>query len=217
MAGWALLLLAVYLLLAFGVRSALQKARTGTTGFKGISGKIGSAEWTGGILFVVAIALGALAPILDLAGIIGPVSALNNTPIHAVGFVAFSIGIAATLTAQMSMGDSWRIGVDEQERTDLVTDGPFAYVRNPFFTAMVPASIGVMLLLPNIVSILAATLLIAALQIQTRLVEEPYLLATHGERYASYAQRIGRFLPGLGQLRRKEDHDASDLQDSTVD
>lgn len=200
MAGWALLLLTVYLLLAFGVRSVIQKARTGSTGFKGISGKVGSAEWTGGILFVVAIALGALAPILDLAGIIGPIDAVDTAPIHTLGLVAFSTGIAATLAAQTAMGDSWRIGVDEHERTELVTDGPFAYVRNPIFAAMIPAGVGIVLLVPNIVSILAAGLLIAALQIQTRLVEEPYLLATHGERYAAYAQRVGRFLPGLGRL-----------------
>lgn len=201
MAGWALLLLTVYFLLAFGVRSILQKVRTGSTGFKGISGKVGSAEWTGGVLFVVAIVLGALAPILDLVGAISPIDALNTTPIYTLGLVAFMIGMAATLAAQNAMGDSWRIGVDEQERTELVTDGPFAHVRYPIFASMIPASIGIMFLVPNIVSILAACLLIVALQIQTRLVEEPYLLATHGERYAAYAEDVGRFLPRLGRLR----------------
>lgn len=104
MAGWALLLLTAYLLLAFGVRSALQKARTGSTGFKGTSGNIGSAEWIGGTLFVVAIALGALAPIADLMGVIDPIDALDTTPIHTVGFVAFALGIAGTLVSQAAMG-----------------------------------------------------------------------------------------------------------------
>jgi protein-S-isoprenylcysteine O-methyltransferase Ste14 len=35
-----------------------------------------------------------------------------------------------------SMGASWRIGVDPSERTDLVTGGAFALVRNPIFSAM---------------------------------------------------------------------------------
>jgi protein-S-isoprenylcysteine O-methyltransferase Ste14 len=37
-------------------------------------------------------------------------------------------------------GASWRIGVDPDERTTLVTSGPFAIARNPIFTAMAAAS-----------------------------------------------------------------------------
>jgi protein-S-isoprenylcysteine O-methyltransferase Ste14 len=39
-----------------------------------------------------------------------------------------------------------------------------------------------------------------ALEIQVRLVEEPYLLRTHGDAYREYAARVGRFVPGLGRL-----------------
>ncbi|HLS74191.1 MAG TPA: hypothetical protein VK046_10500 [Actinomycetaceae bacterium] len=37
------------------------------------------------------------------------------------------------------------------------------------------------------------------MEIQVRLVEEPYLLRTHGPAYARYTARVGRFLPGLGR------------------
>ena len=40
------------------------------------------------------------------------------------------------------MGRSWRIGVEEGERTDLVTGGPFAIVRNPIYASMLPAFLG---------------------------------------------------------------------------
>lgn len=99
------------------------------------------------------------------------------------------------------MGDSWRIGVDHGERTALVTDGPFAYVRNPIFAGMIPAGLGIALLVPSIVAILSIVLLVAALEIQTRLVEEPYLLIIHGDEYAAYASRVGRFVPLVGRLR----------------
>jgi SAM-dependent methyltransferase len=39
-----------------------------------------------------------------------------------------------------------------------------------------------------------------ALEVQVRLVEEPYLLRTHGRAYAEYGARTGRFVPGLGRL-----------------
>ena len=74
------------------------------------------------------------------------------------------------------MGESWRIGVDEQERTALVTSGPFAVVRNPIFAGMLPASLGLALLVPNVVALAGLAALLVALEIQVRLVEEPYLM-----------------------------------------
>jgi protein-S-isoprenylcysteine O-methyltransferase Ste14 len=99
------------------------------------------------------------------------------------------------------MGDDWRIGVDPGEHTGLVTNGPFSLVRNPIYAAMIPSFIGVALLAANVVTLAGALVLIAALELQTRLVEEPYLAAAHGERYAAYAARVGRFVPGIGRRR----------------
>jgi protein-S-isoprenylcysteine O-methyltransferase Ste14 len=116
------------------------------------------------------------------------------------GGVLTVAGLAATLYAQVAMGASWRIGVDPGERTVLVTSGPFAVVRNPIFAAMLPTSLGLVLLVPNVVAVVGFGALVVALGVQTRAVEEPYLLATHGDAYAAYAGRVGRFLPGVGRL-----------------
>jgi len=201
MAGWALAFLGIYFLLAFGLRSMVQKARTGSAGFHGISGKPGSLEWLGGVLFVVALALGVSAPILDLARVLDPVGALDDELVQAIGGGLFFGGLLTTLLAQFAMGKSWRIGVDPSERTELVTSGPFEYVRNPIFAAMIPASLGIALLVPNVVALAGFVALIIALEIQTRKLEEPYLLATHGEAYANYAAHAGRFVPLIGRLR----------------
>ena len=196
----ALALFVVFLLLAFGWRTWLQVRRTGSSGFHGISGRPGSAEWSGGVLFVLALCLLALAPVLALADIVGPVAALDRDWVHAAGVALALAGIAGTLVAQVSMGASWRIGVDPQEDTELVTTGPFALVRNPIFSAMLPASFGLALMVPSVVAIVGALALLVAVELQVRMVEEPYLLASHGDRYASYAQRVGRFVPGVGRL-----------------
>jgi protein-S-isoprenylcysteine O-methyltransferase Ste14 len=197
----ALALYALYIGLAFGLRSLAQKRATGSSGFKGISGRPGSAEWVGGVLFVVAVVLGLAAPILDLAGVLDPVDELDGEIGHAAGIGLFWGGLVTTLGAQFAMGEQWRIGVDREERTEMVTTGPFSVVRNPIFTAMVPTAIGLALLVPNVVAIVGAVALIVALEIQVRLVEEPYLLATHDRAYADYARRVGRFLPLVGRLR----------------
>jgi protein-S-isoprenylcysteine O-methyltransferase Ste14 len=133
MAALALGAYALYMALAFGLRTAMQLRRTGSSGFEGVSGRPGSAEWWAGILFVVAIAVGLAAPVLALTGVVEPIAALDVTAVHAAGIALFAVGLAGTLAAQVAMGESWRIGVDEAATTELVTGGPFAIVRNPIF------------------------------------------------------------------------------------
>jgi len=99
------------------------------------------------------------------------------------------------------MGASWRIGVDETERTALITGGPFRLVRNPIFTAAVAVVAGVALAVPNLIAATGLAVALIGVQLQVRRIEEPYLLRAHGEDYRRYAGRVGRFVPGVGRLR----------------
>jgi protein-S-isoprenylcysteine O-methyltransferase Ste14 len=185
--GWlALGFYTLYLALAFGFRIWLQRRRTGESGFKGVSGRLGSLEWTAGVLFIVAVGVGVAAPLLDVFDVIEPLDALDSGGVRATGVALFLAGLIGTLYAQIAMGASWRIGVDETERTELVTSGPFGVVRNPIFA--------------NVVAFAGLAALLLALEIQVRLVEEPYLLRVHGDSYRQYAVQVGRFVPGVGKL-----------------
>ena len=195
MTGVALALYVVALVVLFGVRSWLQRRRTGSAGFHGISGTPADAGWWGGVLFVAAMVAGLAGPLLAVLGVV-PTDA--PAAVQLAGLVLALAGFAATLAGQAGMGTSWRIGVDPGERTDLVTTGVFAHVRNPVFTAMTVAQLGVVLMVPTWVSVLALVALVAAIQLQVRAVEEPYLRTVHGHQYAAYAGRAGRFLPGIG-------------------
>ena len=194
----ALALFALYLAMAFGLRTWVQWRRTGDTGFRGVSGRPGSPEWWAGVLFVLALVAGFLGPVMALAGL-APLPLLDATPLQATGAVITVVGIAATYLTQVDMGTNWRIGVQAGERTDLVTTGAFALVRNPIFTAMAITGLGLALMVPNVVALSGVVLLVVALELQVRVVEEPYLLSTHGARYAHYTAGTGRFLPGIGR------------------
>ncbi len=202
MATTALILYAVYLVLAFGVRILIQVRSTGSTGFLGLHGRPGSVEWIAGVGFAVALTVGAAAPVLALLDLVEPISALDTTPVHAVGLVLAVAGIGATFYAQVAMGSSWRIGVDPEERTQLVTTGPFALVRNPIYSAMLPTALGLALLVPSWVALVGLAGLAVGLELQVRVVEEPYLRQVHGDAFATYAARVGRFVPGIGRLSR---------------
>lgn len=197
---WTAGAFALWAALVLGLRTAVAVRRTGDSGIRGITSPPGTAGWWGGVLFVAAIGLavvGIAAAAADVATVPLPASRTAAT----AGWVLVLAGTVATVAAQLGMGSSWRVGVDPDERTALVTGGPFALVRNPIFTAMVTTAVGFALLLPNAASLAALLALIVAIELQVRVVEEPHLLAAHGDRYRHYAARVGRFLPGIGRLR----------------
>jgi protein-S-isoprenylcysteine O-methyltransferase Ste14 len=111
------------------------------------------------------------------------------------------VGIFATVYAQLDMGDSWRIGVDPGETTTLVRTGVFGWVRNPIFIAMITFGFGIALVTPNLVALAGFLLLVATIELQVRIIEEPYLLTVHGDDYRSYLTNVGRFMPGVGVSR----------------
>ncbi len=201
MAALALVLFGFSLVLTFGVRIAVQLRRTGSTGVHGFAADATPLERFAGILFVAGLVMGAAAPLLALLGVLEPIAALDGSAGHAVGIVLGVAGILLTFGAQLAMGNAWRVGVDPEERTELVTGGPFKLVRNPIYSAMIPTVLGLALMVPNVLAIAALLTLVTALELQVRLVEEPYLLQVHGDVYAEYAARVGRFVPGLGLLQ----------------
>lgn len=196
----ALVLFAVFAMLGFGWRSWLQHRRTGSTGFRGITGRVGSVEWFAGVGFVVAMAAAFFAPVLQLAGVVSPLDFLHARWIQLVGIVVAVVGIAATVYAQVDMGESWRIGVDPSETTTLVRQGVFGLVRNPIFAAMLVFGLGIALVTPNVVAIVGVTLLVLTIEAQVRVVEEPYLMTNHGDAFRDYTAAVGRFVPGVGRI-----------------
>jgi protein-S-isoprenylcysteine O-methyltransferase Ste14 len=202
MPALALALLLLYGLLAFGVRIAVQLRRTGSSGFSAFRGLTGFVERACGLSLALAAVFCLAGLVLQWGGTLHSLRGLHGELADVLGTTLASLGILLTMLAQFAMGDAWRIGVDPHERTELIAHGPFALVRNPIYAAMIPAFAGIALLAPNIATLTGAILLAVALELHTRLVEEPYLLRVHGERYADYAARVGRFLPGIGRLRR---------------
>jgi len=199
MAVLDLVLVGVWVVLVSFVRGAIQYRRTGSSPVR-LRDRPGSPQWWARFVSTVGVVLAIAAPLAELAGF--PAFAPLDRPlVRWSGVVLVVLGIVITIGSQVAMGRAWRADVDPDARTDLVTSGPFRYVRNPVFAGSAITVVGLALLVPNVVSLLMLVAFLAGLEIQVRLVEEPYLLRVHGDAYREYAARTGRFVPGVGRLR----------------
>ena len=91
------------------------------------------------------------------------------------------------------MGAAWRIGIDQEQTSQLVTHGIFRYSRNPIFLAIRICFFGLFLVLPTAFTLLLWVLGDVMMQIQVQL-EEAYLTKTFGEAYLAYTKTARRWL-----------------------
>jgi protein-S-isoprenylcysteine O-methyltransferase Ste14 len=97
------------------------------------------------------------------------------------------------LLSQHHMGNAWRIGIDTQHATELVSHGVFRYSRNPVFLAMRCSMLFLLVLQPSAVVLALAASAELLMQIQVRM-EEDHLQQLHGASYAQYCDRVRRWL-----------------------
>lgn len=104
-------------------------------------------------------------------------------------------GIAVSAISQYQMGSAWRIGVDETEKTELVTHGFYSCVRNPIYSGVILFGFGLLVLIPHTYMLLSLFIGYLSIELQVRYVEEPYLKRLHGTAYENYAKKVNRYFP----------------------
>lgn len=109
------------------------------------------------------------------------------------GLVIMHIALIWIVIAQQQMKNSWRIGIDQDNQTELVTSGIFRVCRNPVFLGMIATVFGLFLLLPNFLTFFCLFTTYFIIQIQIRL-EEEFLEKQHGEKYLQYKSTTKRLL-----------------------
>jgi len=149
------------------------------------------------IFWIIALVVPWVVTGLDAFGIIQPHFDFGTTGL-VLGTVISVAAIVIGFIAQLQMGKDWRIGVDQEERTELVTDGIFAYVRNPIYSTVYLLAIGLVILIPHWAMLATAIFAYFTIDTQVRYIEEPYLRRLHGEAYIrDYFGRVNRYFPSL--------------------
>lgn len=113
-----------------------------------------------------------------------------------VGLCLFAIGIILGYFISSQLKDSWRIGILKDQKIELIQNGIYANIRNPYFLTYYIIFFGLFLFRPSLVMIV---LIIITTAVFHRMVlkEESYLLMIHGEKYQAYKNRTGRYFPHI--------------------
>ena len=116
-----------------------------------------------------------------------------------LGLLLLLGGNILLVVGQLTLGASWRVGIEEGAKPGLVTAGIYGWTRNPIFLAFLAAVAGYAVLLPTPLSFALWAVFYAGVRAQIRS-EEAYLLRTYGEAFRAYARRVGRLVPGIGRI-----------------
>src|SRR5690606_5528380 len=122
-----------------------------------------------------------------------PIVQFNNQTVKYIGLTLLFISLVWTVIAQGHMKNSWRIGIDTDTKTELVTSGLFSVSRNPIFFGMILSLVGLFFTTPNTLSLIFLILGYVLIQIQIRL-EEEFLTKEHGQAYIGYNQKVRRLI-----------------------
>jgi protein-S-isoprenylcysteine O-methyltransferase Ste14 len=100
--------------------------------------------------------------------------------------------ILLMLWSLVSFQRSFRVGIDTDRPDVLITNGAFAFSRNPIYVAFIANVAGQFLIFPNLITLIYAGAAVWFIHRQV-LREEDYLRGHYGDAYAAYCRRTGRY------------------------
>lgn len=109
------------------------------------------------------------------------------------GFVIGIIGDLFFTLAVVTMKDSWRAGIPEQDKTAFVDRGIYGISRNPAFVGFDLMYIGVLLLFSSYILTIFSICCMVMLHLQI-LQEEHYLDKAFGDEYQQYKKKVNRYI-----------------------
>jgi len=125
----------------------------------------------------------------------GRIARLDHPIARGIGTAALVLAGGCIVWGEISLGRSFRVALPES-RQPLVTHGIYRFTRNPLALSVDLLALGVLLLAPSWLALASLVLNVIAYESKIR-IEEAYLREAHGDKYAAYCERTGRYLPKL--------------------
>lgn len=137
--------------------------------------------------------LTALAVVLLVRVFRGGSLAVYSPALGAIGTLLFACGIALAVWARVRLGRNWGMPMTEKAEPELVTSGPYRFVRHPIYSGLLLAVLGTALV-TNLIGLAVVAVLSAYFYYSAR-VEENNLIRTFPESYPAYRARTKMLIP----------------------
>jgi protein-S-isoprenylcysteine O-methyltransferase Ste14 len=112
------------------------------------------------------------------------------------GVAVTVVGIAFAIWARWHLGENWSATVTLKEGHELISSGPYRYIRHPIYTGMLLAFVGTALALGEYRALISVCMVMVAFYIKAKK-EELFLSQEFGEKFREHSRRTGMFLPRL--------------------
>jgi protein-S-isoprenylcysteine O-methyltransferase Ste14 len=131
-----------------------------------------------------------------IAGALRPGSPAGHSVILATaGAALFTGGIALAVWARLHLGRNWGMPTTQRAEPELVTTGPYRFVRHPIYSGLLTAMLGTALV-DNLLGLIVVAVLVAYFY-YSGTVEERNLAATFPQAYPEYKSRTKMLIPFL--------------------
>jgi len=121
--------------------------------------------------------------------------AVHSVVLEAIGMLVFACGIALAVWARVHLGRNWGMPMSQRAEPELVTSGPYRFVRHPIYTGLLTAMLGTALV-DNLLGLIVVAVLVAYFY-YCGTVEERNLTATFPAAYPEYRSRTKMLIPFL--------------------
>jgi protein-S-isoprenylcysteine O-methyltransferase Ste14 len=121
--------------------------------------------------------------------------AVHSPWLEGVGFVLFLSGIGLAVWARFFLGRNWGTPMSERVEPELVTSGPYRYVRHPIYSGLILALIGTAVALTPY--LLVGVVLIGGFFVYSATVEERNMERLFPESYPAYKGSTKMLVPFL--------------------
>jgi protein-S-isoprenylcysteine O-methyltransferase Ste14 len=138
----------------------------------------------------------SVVAVFVIAGVLrGGSLAVHSVILGAIGAVLFACGIALAVWARLNLGNNWGMPTSQRVDPELVTSGPYRFVRHPIYSGLLTAMLGTALV-NNLLGLIVVALLVGYFYYCGK-VEERNLTATFPDAYPAYRSRTKMLIPFL--------------------
>ena len=137
--------------------------------------------------------LNALSVVLLVRVFRGGSLAVHSPVLGAIGAIVFASGIALAIWARVHLGRNWGMPMSQKAEPELVTSGPYRFVRHPIYSGLLAALLGTALV-TNLIGLIIVAVL-GGYFYYCASVEETNLSATFPTAYPAYRTTTKMLIP----------------------